>query len=70
MNLGKTPLPPNKLYRQPLNYLKYVKDFDPNVHVRAFKATIQTSETKNVEIVNIFSFTLRDIVFDWCNNYM
>jgi hypothetical protein len=48
-----------------------VKDFDPNVHVGVFKAAIRTtSETKNVKIVNIISFTIRDIVFDWCKNYM
>jgi hypothetical protein len=37
------PLPLNKTYRQPLNYPKYVKDFDPNVHVRVFKAAIKTN---------------------------
>ncbi len=48
-----------------------MKDFDPNVHVGVFKAAIRTtSETKNVKIVNIISFTIRDIVFDWCKNYM
>ncbi len=29
-------LPPNKPYRQPLKYTKYVKDFDPDVHVKVF----------------------------------
>jgi hypothetical protein len=48
-----------------------VKDFNPNVHVRVFKATIRTNgETKDVKIINIFSFTFKDIVSDWCNNYM
>jgi hypothetical protein len=48
-----------------------VKDFNPNVHVRVFKATIRANgETKDVEIINIFSFTFKDIVSDWCNNYM
>ncbi len=27
-------------------------------------------EIENVEIVNLFSFSFRNIVFDWCNNYM
>jgi hypothetical protein len=27
MNPGRPPLPPNKPYRQPLNYPRYVKDF-------------------------------------------
>ncbi len=40
VNLGKPPLPPNRPYRQPLNYLEYVKDSDPNAHVKAFKVAI------------------------------
>ncbi len=64
MDLGKLPLPPNMPYCWPLNYLEYVKDFDPNVHVRVFKATIRTNgETEDAKIVNLFSFTLRDIMF-------
>jgi hypothetical protein len=61
VNPSRPPLPPNKLYHQPLNYLGYVKDFDPNVHVRVFKATIRTIGEIE-EIVNMFSFTLGDIV--------
>jgi len=42
-----------------------VKDFDPDVHVRVFKATIRANgKTENEEIVNLFRFTLKDIVFD------
>jgi hypothetical protein len=36
VNPSRPPLPPNKSYRQPLNYLEYVKDFDLNVHVKVF----------------------------------
>ncbi len=71
LNLGKPPLPPNRPYCQPFNYLEYVKDSNPDVHVRVFKATVKANgETEDVEIVNLFSFTLRDIMFDWRNNYM
>jgi hypothetical protein len=71
MNLGKPPSPPNRPYHRPFNCPKYVKDFDPNAHVRVFKvAIIINGETKDVEIVNLFSFTFRDIVYDWCNNHM
>jgi hypothetical protein len=36
-----------------------------------FKATIKAnSETNDAKIVNLFSFTLRDIMSNWCNNYM
>jgi len=54
-----------------INYLGYVKDSNPNVHVIVSKATIRANgEIKDEEIVNLFSFTLKDIMFNWCNNYM
>jgi hypothetical protein len=71
MNPSRPPLPPNMPYHQPLNYLEYVENTNPNVHVRVFKAIIKANgETYDVEIVNLFNFTLKDIVSDWCNNYM
>jgi hypothetical protein len=33
VNLGRPPLPPNRPYHQPFNYLEYVKDFDLDAHV-------------------------------------
>jgi hypothetical protein len=51
VNPGGPPLPPNMPYRQPLNYPKYVKDFDPNALVKVFKVAIrangETKDTKN-----------------------
>jgi hypothetical protein len=47
VNLGKPPLPPNIPYHWPFNYLKYVKDFDPNVHVRVLNATIEANSETN-----------------------
>jgi hypothetical protein len=42
-----------------------VKDSNPNVHVRVFKAANKINdETKNAEFVNMFSFTFTDNVFD------
>ncbi len=68
---GMPPLPPSRPYHRPLDYPKYVKDFDLDVHVRIFKATIRTnSETDDVKIVNMFNFTFKDIVSNWCNNYL
>jgi hypothetical protein len=65
VNLSTPPLPLNKPYHQPFNYLEYVKDFDPNVHVRFFKVAIRANgETKDAKIVNLLNFTFRDIVFD------
>jgi len=71
MNSSKTPLPPNKSYCWTLNYLEYVKDSNLDAHVRVFKVAIKANgETDDVEIVNLFNFTFKDIVFNWCNNYM
>jgi hypothetical protein len=65
VNLGKPPLPPNRLYHQPFNYPKYVKDFDLDVHVKIFKVFIRANnETNDVEIVNLFNFTFKDTMFD------
>jgi hypothetical protein len=42
-----------------------VKDFDLDVHVKVFEATIRANgETKDAKIVNMLSFTLRDTIFD------
>jgi hypothetical protein len=55
MNIGIPPLPPNWPYRLPFNYPKFVKDYDPNVHVQVFKTTIRANgEIEDVEIVNLF----------------
>ncbi len=63
INPSRPPLPPNKLYHQPLNYPEYVKDSNLNVHVRVFKVIIRANiETNDVKIINLFSFTLKDIV--------
>jgi hypothetical protein len=71
MNPRKPPLPPNKPYHRPLNYLEYVKNSNPNAHIKVFKTTIKANgETKDVKIVNMFSFTFKDIMSNLCNNYM
>jgi hypothetical protein len=54
-----------------LNYLEYVKDSNPNAHVTVFKAAIrENGEIEDAKMVNLFIFTLKDIVSDYCNNYM
>jgi len=64
MHPSRPPLPLNRPYCRPLNYLEYVKNSDPNAHVRVFKPTIRVNnETYDVKIVNMFSFTLKDIIF-------
>jgi hypothetical protein len=37
VNQSKPPLPPNMPYHQPLNYPKYVKYSNLDVHVKVFK---------------------------------
>ncbi len=71
VNPGRPPLPLNMFYFRPLNYLEYVKDSNQNAHVWIFKAVIKANgETKDAKIVILFSFTFKDIVSNWCNNYM
>jgi hypothetical protein len=41
VNPGRPPLTLNKPYHWPLNYLEYVKDSDPNAHVRMLKVAIK-----------------------------
>jgi hypothetical protein len=58
VHLGRPPLPPNKPYCQPFNYLEYVKDYGLDVHVKVFKVAIRAnSETNDVQIVNLFNLT-------------
>lgn len=58
-------------FNTPLNYLKYKKYFDPDVHVRVFKTIIKfNNEMINEQIANLFNFTIRNNAYDWCNNYM
>ncbi len=64
-NSNKPPLPPNRPYCWPLNNLKYVKDFNPDVHVKNNLVAIKANnEIDTVKIINLFGFTLRDILSD------
>jgi hypothetical protein len=54
-----------------LQYPTYVKDTDLNVHIKVFKKAIKTNgETMKVDIINLFSFTFRDNIFEWGENYI
>jgi hypothetical protein len=71
VNPSRPPLSPNKPYHRPFNYLEYVRNFNPNANVKVFKVAIKANnETNDAKIVNLFNFTLKDIVSNWCNNYM
>ncbi len=59
VNPSKPSLPPNKPYRQPLNYHEYVKDSNPDAHVKIFKAAIRANnEIDDEKIINLLYFTL------------
>jgi hypothetical protein len=58
-------------YCRPFNYPEYVQDSDLDAHVKVFKVAIRAyDDIEDVKIINLFSFTLRDTISDWCNNYM
>jgi len=47
-------------------YPTYVKDTNLNVHIRIFKKTIKANgETMEVDIINLFGFTLKDNISKW-----
>jgi len=53
--------PNSKLPYRKLQYPTYVKDIDLDVHIKKFNKIIQTNgETMEVDIINMFGFTLRD----------
>jgi len=44
---------------------------DPNAHIRVFKKTIQANgETMEADIINLFNFTLQDIISKWGENFV
>jgi hypothetical protein len=46
-----------------LQYPTYFKDINPNVHIRVLKKAIKVNgEIVEVNIINLFGFTLRSIV--------
>jgi hypothetical protein len=49
-------------YNEPFDYLKLKNDYNPNVHVWVFKATIKANgEIIDEKITNLFNFTLKDM---------
>jgi hypothetical protein len=49
----------------------YVKDVDPNVHIKVFQKAIKANgETVESNIINLFGFTLKDNIFEWGENYV
>jgi hypothetical protein len=51
-------------------YQNYVKDMNLDAHIRVFKKAIKANgETMEINIINLFSFIHRDIIFEWGENY-
>jgi hypothetical protein len=60
-----------KLPYKKLQYPTYVKDIDPYAHIKLFKKAIRTnSEIVEVDIINLFGFTLRDNIFKGGENFV
>jgi hypothetical protein len=63
------PKPATKLPYRKLQYPTYVKDTDPDAHMKVFKRAIKANgETVEVDIINLFGFTLKDGVSEWGEN--
>lgn len=58
--------------KKPFRYLMYTFDYDIDAHLRVFtKAWIKVNgEIKKINIVNLFGFTLKDIVSKWGKKFM
>ncbi len=63
--------PTSKVPYQKFQYPTYVKDTDPNAHIRVFKKmTKANGETMEVNIINSFGFTLRNNISKWGENFV
>jgi hypothetical protein len=57
------PKPTIKLPYMKLQYPTYVKDTDPNAHIIMFEKAIKANgEIVEVDIINLFGFTLKDSI--------
>jgi hypothetical protein len=54
-----------------LPYPTYSARINPNAHVRVFQKAIQANGERNdLDIVNLFCFTLNDAILEWGENSM
>jgi hypothetical protein len=54
-----------------LQYPTYVKDTDLDVHIKVFKKVIKVNgEIVEVDIINLFGFTLKDSIYKWGENFV
>ncbi len=60
-----------KLSYRKLQYPTYVKDTNLDAHIKVFKKVIIVNgETMEANIINLFSFTLRDNISELGKNYV
>jgi hypothetical protein len=60
-----------KLPYRKLQYPTYVKNTDLSAHIKIFKkATKANGEIVEVDIINLFGFTLKDNIFEWGENFI
>jgi hypothetical protein len=58
--------PVTKLPYMKLQHPTFVKDTDLDAHIKVFKKAIKVNgETMEVDIINLFGFTLKDNIFEW-----
>jgi hypothetical protein len=63
--------PTSKLPSRKLQYPIYVKVTDPNARIRVFKKAIKANgEIVEVDIINLFGFTLHDNISEWGENFI
>ncbi len=49
----------------------YVKNTDLSAHIKIFKkATKPNGEIVEIDIINLFGFTLKDSIFEWGENFI
>ncbi len=60
-----------KLPYKKLQYPTYVKDTNPNAHIKVLKKAIKVNgETMEDDIINLFGFTFRDNISEWGEKYV
>jgi hypothetical protein len=65
------PEPTTKRPYMKLQYPTYVKDTNLDAHIKMFKKVIKgNGETVEVDIINMFGFTLIDSIFEWGENFV
>jgi hypothetical protein len=54
-----------------LKYPDFKKDVDPDVHVIVFNYIVKANaRTSKKYIINMFSYTLKNMASNWCHNYV